>query len=173
MPDSNNQPISHWIQVAATIAIVIGLVLVVIELQQAKALARAQLGSQHITEIMATQRTMMGENPSESFLKACLHPDQLTDEDLVILASQFTVMSLSAVRVRGIESIGNFGIPWQQAASGAYQALASTTPGRAWLASLNIPDQELQKVRSAVLENSDGTRCADQLEVLQKSVAAI
>jgi len=170
--DSNNQSIATWIQVGATLGVVAGLILVIMELQQTKALTRAQMGSQFFTEILADNRTMMGENPSESMTKACLHPDQLTEQDLVILASRFSLLSLQATRIRGIELIGDFGSPWEQVASNAYRILASTRPGRAWLVSLNL-DPELQRLRSAVLENSDGTQCADRLEVLRKSVAAI
>ena len=162
-----------WIQITATFGVVLGLALVIIELQQTKALTRAQLGSQHFAEVLANQRTLMGENPSESLHKACLYPEKLAVEDLMVLRSYVYLVGNQALRGWGLERIGRFDSAWESGAFDAYAIIASTKPGRAWLANHNIRFKELRAIRDAVLENYNGTECASELGILEDAVAAL
>ena len=63
--------IANWVQVTATIGVIIGVALVVIELRQAKTMSRAEATTQFFAEIAQNSRAQMGENPASTLSKAC------------------------------------------------------------------------------------------------------
>lgn len=55
--------ISNWVQIAATVGVIVGIALVVVELRQAKALSQAETTTQFFAEHSQNARALMGENP--------------------------------------------------------------------------------------------------------------
>ena len=60
----DSSKIANWVQVTATVGVLIGIVLVVIEMRQAKALAHAEVTAQFFQEVAQNNRAQMGENPA-------------------------------------------------------------------------------------------------------------
>lgn len=77
--------VDRWIQIATVVAVVVGLGLVIWELQQVKTLARAQLTSDSIAMNNDIRTAILGEQASHVIAKACLHPESLQPSETVVL----------------------------------------------------------------------------------------
>jgi hypothetical protein len=126
---------SNWFQIITNIAILIGLGLVVYELNQSKQLAAAQFvidGIQRQTDI---QIAMMGEDPREALAKSAIHPADLNERDVVALDAYYDSVVAGwfgqaiSRRIGGIDDP----YPWQLAVVDSVQRDFSTEPGRRWL----------------------------------------
>jgi len=127
---------TSWIQIVTGFAVVVGLVLVIWELQQVRTLARAQLTSDFFALTSNKQVAMMGENPSATLSKACSDPENLTIDEMMILDHYYvsqmdfiTRMELLTVR-DGLYREGY----WRELAPGYLYVIFESAPGRAWFA---------------------------------------
>ena len=121
-----------------------------------------------MAEIAANQRLLVGENPASSMLRACLYPDQLTDEDRIVLINLYQAAAGLAYRAMALEQIGEFGSDWENGARFNYQAIARTEFGRNWLAITQIPTLRLSEIRNEVVASTDGQDCANELRHSKK-----
>lgn len=147
----NSQRIADWVQIATGIVLVLGLVLVLWELRQAKSLTLAELTSQAYAEILAEARTVMGEDSAEAIAKSCHEPDDLSQEELVVLDAYFHQQVIQVVRLRVLEYIEEFGTPWKSVARGRLVPLLSTEHGRWWFRENYGSDPELAAIADEVL----------------------
>ena len=76
---------TDWIQVVATLAIVVSIILVLIELRQSREIAEAQLISDQYAIEAGLLHATLGETPAHALAKACEHPGDLTREDTEVL----------------------------------------------------------------------------------------
>ena len=81
------EKLANWLQVIGNIAIVGGLIMVAVQLNQNAQLATADLQSRAFQLAMQFNIARMGENPNETFAKAATNPSELTDEELLTLYS--------------------------------------------------------------------------------------
>ena len=65
---------SNWFQIISNVAIIVGLGLVIYELNQGKRLVLAQLTSDDASSLRERNMTIMGESPQDAIAKADLHP---------------------------------------------------------------------------------------------------
>ena len=79
----------RWIQATLTIAVLVGLGLVIWELQQVRTLARAQLTSDSVAINNSIYTSMFGEEAASIVAKACLHPEELTPSEAEILDNYY------------------------------------------------------------------------------------
>ena len=79
---------SHLVQIISSIGLVVGLVLVIIELNQSKVIAQAQLASDSWRVGIDRMIAQMGENGPAAMAKAC-NDALLSDEDKITLVSRF------------------------------------------------------------------------------------
>ena len=87
--------IDRVIQLATLIAVVVGLALVVWELQQVRTLTRAQLSSDFVDTLIAVNQMPVGESLSSALAKACLSPNELSlDEMIEIDRYYFAILNL-------------------------------------------------------------------------------
>ncbi len=121
-----------WIQIITGFAIVLGLILVIWELNQGRQIAVAQQvesGFDHFANQLLTQ---MGEDPAGSIAKACDEPDSLTTRDMIVLSAYHTAI-VNRVR-RGLviskhsEIVGERWSDW----TANFGVIFSTEYGRWW-----------------------------------------
>ena len=98
----NSQQVATWAQVITGIAVLIGLGLVVWELTQARALARAQLTSESYTVAIQTTTSLLGEDPLAAVAKACDRPNELTTQDTLVLKRYYEGLLGRAMVLRTI-----------------------------------------------------------------------
>ena len=76
-----------WLQVLASLGLIAGLVLVGVEIQQTRDLARIELRLEGILVFQEVEIAMLGENPAEAWAKSILAPESLSPTELKILDS--------------------------------------------------------------------------------------
>jgi hypothetical protein len=79
--------LNAWFQLGASIGVLIGLVLVILQLQQGTKIAAAQLGSESFGSTIAANDLIVGEGLSVAWSKAMVNADDLTDADLTVIAA--------------------------------------------------------------------------------------
>ena len=148
-------------QMATGLALVIGLILVFVELRQAKSLSLAELTSQGYSEAMAEFRVVMGENPAPTIAKACLEPEALTPDEYIVLTAFYSGKIAQITRLRVLEVVAEFGVPWQTVARQQLAGVLETEPGRVWFERHFEVDPELYQIGMQLIE--DGVDCANPM----------
>jgi hypothetical protein len=118
---------NNCFQIISNVAIIVGLGLVVYELNQSKQLAHAQFTQQEIDRLANILVATMGEDPRESFAKAEFHPADLNERDAVALDAYYQSIVNGWVRIADIDT------PWQGAVEEALKRNFGSEPGRRWL----------------------------------------
>ena len=84
-----------WIQIVSNIAILIGLGLVIYELNQSKQLVVAQM-AQGISDRLVNQRlALLGDDPRQALARAALDPAALEPSDAVALNTYYEILVLN------------------------------------------------------------------------------
>ena len=116
------------------IAVIVGLGLVVWELQQVQTLTRAQLTSDYFSLTTGVDLAIAGENPSSALAKACSDPENLTMDEILVLdryfASQMSILSRMRLLTDrdGLYAKGY----WQELAPVHFTPILRTAYGRVW-----------------------------------------
>jgi hypothetical protein len=158
----NREQIADVVQMATGIALVLGLVLVLWELRQAKSLTLAELTSQAFSEQMEEARTVMGEHPATAIAKACNDPESVTKDDLIVLQAYYGSVMSQIWRLRILEDVEDFGVQWQSIAREGLIGLLSTEHGRWWFAENVARDAELAAIGDEILALDPS--CADYMD---------
>ena len=74
-----------WLQIFSNVAIVVGLFILIYELNQSHKQARALLVNDDYVSVREHLHTLMGENPAAAIAKARLNHESLTEEEKVVL----------------------------------------------------------------------------------------
>lgn len=147
----HNNSLFNLIQMATGIALVIGLVLVFVELQQAKSLSLAELTSEGYSEAMAEFRAVMGENPAPIIAKSCHDPEALNAEEYIVLTAFYSSKIAQITRLRVLEAVADFGVPWQTVARQQLVGILETEPGKAWFLRHFEVDPELYAIADEMI----------------------
>ena len=54
----------------------------------------------------------MGENPAPVIAKACITPKDLQPDEMVVLTAYFSSRVAQISRLRVLEAVAEFGVPW-------------------------------------------------------------
>jgi len=149
---------SNWFQIISNVAIIFGLGLVVYELNQSKQLAYVQFFNDSSGYRFDRQIAIMGEDPREALAKAALHPEDLSERDVVTLQALYRsiIMDITAVRISNMEA--GLDRPWRLLAAEQTRRQFSTEPGRRWLRSwaesLDVRDDFGQREIAEIAEQA-------------------
>lgn len=91
--------LGHLSQIVSGVILVVGVVLVVMELRQAKALAQAQLISDSFAIQADRLVAQLGEDPAAVLAKACEGTEPLTYADAAVLSTKYQGLLLAGPRV--------------------------------------------------------------------------
>jgi len=149
-----NQSLVSWVQVITGIALLLGLALVMLELRQAKSLTLAELVSQGYGEALEDNRAVMGEQTALALSTACFEPDQLSQEQFVIVNAYFANQVLQASRWRVLDNIADFGVPWREIAQQQLTSVLAIPLGRQWFANAALVDPEMAQIGDLVLKRA-------------------
>ncbi|MEM7217934.1 MAG: hypothetical protein AAF515_06180 [Pseudomonadota bacterium] len=152
------------IQIATGLALLLGLVLVFIELRQAKSLSLAELTSQAYSEAMADFRTVMGEDAAATIAKSCTNPDDLAPAEIVVLHAYYNSKIAQISRLRVLELVGDFGVPWKTIAPQQINEVVETEPGQRWFERHVQVDAELYAIGMGIVEA--GVDCTSSIDTV-------
>ena len=122
-----------WLQITTNVAVVLGLILLIYELNQSRDLTRAQVVDSVYGAAVTRNLALLGENPEDAIAKSVFRPNELTESDAVVLTQFYTALLVSWLRNKDEHGLGYFGGSVDEVvASEAYYL--NTEPGRRWWA---------------------------------------
>lgn len=127
----NSQNLASWIQILTGIALLVGIVLVVWELQQSRDLVRAQLVADGFLSHQDNQRVFLGESFASTYAKACFDPENLTDAEMVQMWAYTDSLLTFVTRAQSYGAVGDSRWDWERLARGQIRRWLSTKVGRA------------------------------------------
>lgn len=119
--------VANWLEIAAHIGIVVGLLLVAFQIAQEDDIAETEVSGQLFSNVINYYEKLAGENPAKSLARAIHDPQTLTPEDQVVLFNLYMAEFAKAMRqetlpgykisrstiVRWMGMIGNpYGYAW-------------------------------------------------------------
>ena len=158
--------------------VVLGLILVIWELQQSRDVAIAQLTSDAFDQTLQMDLSEKGENPSVALTKACEDPNSLTNEDLWVLEAHYFAAVGFILRAFLIEQrTGLYEGVWIEAAHARFGGVFSSRAGRVWWeAQRKIYPQEMADLGDSILmerySSADNTSQGCHLDEWRKSIQA-
>ena len=177
----NSEKLFTWIQAVTGVAVLIGLGLVIWELQQTRTLARIQVISDTRALNIQSQLLVLGEEPIDVLYKACVDPGSLSIKDKLALDYFFLSMDERMVRLYQMERFGGLSLPIgygegptqefteNQITMGTImRELVKTDAGQRWYT--NMRDRwrpEMRRMGDAVLQRRrQQPTCKDRIEEL-------
>jgi hypothetical protein len=153
---------SELLSVASNLAILGGIVLVAVELQQAQTLVRAELASEAFSAAIEVNNHLIGDSPELVLAKACLHHEDLTPEDKLILKRIFGSIMLVPQRGKIIADIADLGNDWRSDYQGNFTRLFSIQFAREFYEeNPNILPEEIKAIGDAVFASMPAVSCAN------------
>jgi hypothetical protein len=123
----------NWFQIISNIAIILGLGLVVYELNQSKQLALVQFINDDYDRLTEIKLAMVGDDPRDALAKAALHPADLTERDVVALDAWYECIVLNWSNMQVTSQIAGLDRPLQLVVTELARMHFSSAPGRRWL----------------------------------------
>ena len=141
-----------WVQLLTNVAVVIGLLLLIYELNQSRDLTRAQIVDGAYDAAVFRNLAILGESPEEAIARSLFHPEDVTEADAIVLSHFYTALLVSWLRNRDERGLGYFERGFEEViASEAY--FLNTIPGRKWWASVrDFQEPELAAAVDKALE---------------------
>ena len=98
--------LNRWFTTLVNLSVLAGIVLVAIQIQQNTDITKAQMANEYYLLDAQLELTMMGESPALSLEKAIYFPEELNQEDAVILDRYFNFGILQLQRIRKMIELG-------------------------------------------------------------------
>jgi hypothetical protein len=111
----------------------IGLGLVIFELNQSKQLAHAQMTADLISRITARNVAIMGEDPRVTLARAALRPADLDELDAVALEALYREIVNNWASMYRTSEISGIDRPWQSTVAAEARVYFTSEPGRRWI----------------------------------------
>jgi hypothetical protein len=156
----NTQTVSNWFQIIASIAVLAGLALVLIELRQSKALAEAQFARDAFMFASQLDLTLMGDNPVDALKKACMEPAHVSETDAIILSLVLENLYQRVWSMKLSNELADFGAPWTATGVGDLRRILDTEFGRRWwIQSQDYRDPEIVELGNELLSKLGPPSC--------------
>jgi hypothetical protein len=129
-----HEQIATWIQLITGLAMIGGLGLVVWQLQETRALTRAQLTSDSFAIRIQRRSGLLGENAASALGKACLEPESLTIGENRIAETYYHMQVDAIDRLKLLQERDGL-YPegyWQRVSADYYAEIFDSAHGRAW-----------------------------------------
>lgn len=97
-----------WIQFVTSFAVVVGLILVIFELQQNREATMSQLSSDYYQILVQHNSAAFGENLADSLAKACNDPEGLTHAEHIVLEAYYSQLISGVQRLYYLSQRGSF-----------------------------------------------------------------
>jgi hypothetical protein len=102
----SNRKVELAVQLITGAALLIGVVLVLIELQQTKWLTFSQMVQDRFTSIIDHDSKIYGENLADVFEKSCLNPEDLKLGEALLMDAYFENQIAQIIRYKSLQELG-------------------------------------------------------------------
>ena len=148
--------LNRWVTRLVNLSVLAGIVLVAIQIQQNTDITKAQMANEYYLLDAQLELTMMGESPAQSLEKAIYFPDELNQEDAVILDRYFNFGILQLQRIRKMIELGVADEELYQERVGYLRWHLGNEAGRRWSTQYVLGEpNELYRDIETVLSGSD------------------
>ena len=103
---ASNRKVELAVQLITGAALLIGVVLVLIELQQTRTLTFSQMVQDRFTSIVDQDSRIYGENLADVFEKSCLNPEDLTLGEALTMDAYFGNQISQIIRYKSLQELG-------------------------------------------------------------------
>jgi hypothetical protein len=124
--------LDNWVQIATSLAVLIGLALVIVEMRQTHTLSRAEIGAGSFDLLSSRLLSTVGESFAVARAKSCIAPEDLSDSELIELREYYQASVTLINRQMMMRLIGGFNYRWQDSAETELGGMLETQQGRAW-----------------------------------------
>ena len=104
------------VSIVTNFAIILGLILVIYELNQTHTQSRAQLNMDDYSNLIGHRNSLMGENPAEAIAKAMSDPESLSDAEKIIVDAHFRSLYQQLSSQSYMAQIGLYEESWRDVA---------------------------------------------------------
>ena len=158
--------INPWLNLAANIGVIAGLVLVAVQINQNTEITKAQIANDYFLADMNLELAMMGDDPASSWVKAVYSPDEITQYDAAILDRYFNYGVVQISRLEEMHELGLAPDDWQERVNYLSWHLGNEVGRRWWEYSKGgWPEDVIQRVDDR-LESTDYSENQDLLDAI-------
>ena len=140
-----------WLQILTNFGVILGLLLLLYELNQSRELVQAQVVDGVYNAGVTRNLALLGENPQVAIAKSVFYPEQVSEAEAVVLVQFYTSLEVSWLRNKDERGLGYFERGFEEVvASEAYYL--NTVPGRKWWSVIReFTDPEIARIVDAEL----------------------
>ena len=161
--------VSDWIQVVTGLTVIVGVALVVWELNQTRDLVQTQITQDTMTDYSQDNTARYGEGASIALYRACLEPENLQPQDFFILDAYFRNQISRILRLKMPTDIAGYEANWRRVATYIMDSVLQFPMGKAWLSNYRSTDPEINQFIQSQLDVYEPTNCASIIEALKQS----
>ena len=99
-----------WLQLSASVALLLGLILVGIQINQSNAIAGAELLNTNIESTISREIALFGESPDESMRRVLFEPEQATTHDYFVADRVYRTILKQLTRAHLFDAAGLYGV---------------------------------------------------------------
>lgn len=149
------------VHLATATAVILGLGLVIYELQLTRRIAFTEMVQEAMSEVVMIETEMLGEEASAVMAKACGSPGALSDAEKLIADSVFMARLQFALRIKLLEDTGQTETPWLESIEQAVDYIAGFPRGGRWLEAVGryVWDPSFNTAVAEVTAAFDGPDC--------------
>ena len=136
-PSRKRKPIELYVQIVTAASVLIGILLVMVELQQTREMTKTELMTARLGTSIEHNSIVYGETLATTLAKACHRPDELSDAEAIALDAYFQnnmstiYMFFTGVNIgRGIGGTED----WRRISIGIVNEVLSYPSGKHWIA---------------------------------------
>lgn len=154
------EKLAHWVQIVSGVVLIVGVVLVLVQLEQAERLTQAELAAGFFAEQANQAATVAGEEPMRTLALLCDPEAELTLADAHVIHALF-LHRLQMGLNSGITSyVGGFSDSESvefsdDALRSSISLVIATEQGRRWLEAVNPDPRVLEVARQSPYWHSD------------------
>jgi hypothetical protein len=151
----NMTKINPWLNFAANVGVIAGLILVAVQINQNTEITKAQIANDYFLADMNLELAMMGDDPADSWVKAVYAPNEISRLDAVILDRYFNYGVVQIQRLQQMHELGLAPDDWQERFNYLSWHLGNEVGRRWWnYSKVYWPEDIIQHVDS-ILESTD------------------
>lgn len=157
--------VSNWLQAATFASVIIGLGLVVFELQQTKDLVRVQVAQETMSSLSQDIAAQYGDHAPQALARACFQPSQMTEEDMLVMHRIWENRMINAYRIKSHNRIAGFDNDWRTSTLNDMWRIAMFPAGKDWLLNFRSGDKELEDYVRAQAQTITTDSCETVMQV--------
>lgn len=156
------------IQVGTLISVVLGLGLVLWELQETRQLVQVQVTQDGLAALGADVSAYYGDHAPQALARACFTPQEVSEEDMLVLHYLWGNRMLQPFRRRIHARVGGFDIDWRSGVRRSVSDIAMFPAGRAWLQQFESTDGEFQAFVRSHAADVETVSCESRMQIFKQ-----